>query len=228
MEHSFQLGASFLAVLMLTAGPGFASGRAVVLDRILAWVDERPVTFSDVYWQIQWRGYPVPEEPEALQRFYAQVLEQLIDQELILREVSRIPFIQVSEEDVDGFLAQYRGRFAGEEEYRDFLRRSGMREEDLRGILRRQLVVNRFIQMRFEPFAVVLPEDVEAHYQEHFVRQAEENGAEPPPLDLVRDSIYQILTVERSRSQLETWLERMRARVRIRRVAGSPENGAGN
>ncbi|GAB4237894.1 MAG: hypothetical protein Kow00109_12060 [Acidobacteriota bacterium] len=228
MEHTFQLGASLLALLFIAGGSGEPAGAGVVLDRILAWVDDRPITFSDLYWQIQWRGYPVPEDPEAQRRFYEQVVEQLIDQELILREVGRTPFIQVSEEDVDGFLDQFRRRFPGEEAYRTFLERSGMREEDLRRILRRQLVVNRFIRVRFEPFVVVLPEDVEAYYQEHFVKEAGSTGAEVPRLELVRDSIYQILTVERSRDQLEAWLERMRARVKIRRLLGSPGEGVGN
>lgn len=221
MERTFQLGTSFL-IVVLAAGSQ-AIGRSedpdvsskVTVDRVLARVEDRLITFSDLFWQIRWRNFPVPADPEERRRLLREILDQLIAQELILREVERAPFIVVNQAEEEAFLQRFRSRFQDEEAYEAFLSEAGMREVDLHRLIRRQLIVNKFIQMRFEPFVVVLPEEVERYYQETLRPELETQGLTAPPLELVRDTIREILTVQGTSRQLEDWLAQSRRRVEV-------------
>jgi hypothetical protein len=91
-----------------------------------------------------------------------------------------------------------------------------MEETDFRELMRRQIAVNKFIELRFEPFVIVLPDEIEAYYREEYVPELERLDQPVPALALVEETLRQVITVQRTMSQLEQWLVSARARVKVR------------
>jgi len=189
--------------------------QADVVDQIAAVVDDEVITFSDLQWLIGFRGFDVPEDPQERRDFYLSILDQVIEQKLIAMEAEQTPIIAITNEDVDAQIAAYKKRFASEEEFRKKLAEMQMSPFEFRQLVRRQLAVNEFIEKRFKPFIIVLPTDIEQYYQEQFLPKLKEMNQPIPPLDVVEESIRQILTEQRTNEELERWLRTARRRARV-------------
>lgn len=57
-----------------------------------------------------------------------------------------------------------------------------MTESDLRDVIQRELAVWKFVQNRFEPFIILLPQQIQQYYDETLVPQLRETGAPLPCL----------------------------------------------
>ncbi len=215
MAISPQHRTSLLTGLILAAlfSVGF---RGEIVDRVIATVDDQVITLVDLHWLVRYRGFRPPEDPAARQDFYRDVLGQLINQKLILRESARTPFVKVQPEEIERFTNAYAARFESWADFENQLRAFGMEESDFRELMERQIAVNKFIELRFEPFVIVLPDEIEAYYREEYVPELERMGQQAPSLAVVEETIRQLLTVQRTTSQLEQWLQSTQARVRIR------------
>ncbi|MGH9340729.1 MAG: SurA N-terminal domain-containing protein, partial [Acidobacteriota bacterium] len=194
----------------------FLLARAEIVDQVAALVDTTVITFSDVHWLAEYRDLAVPEEPQARRDFYLEVLEQVINQKIITSEAEATPGIQVTAEEIDAQVETYKRRFGSEEAYQQHLKAMEMSEAALRDIFRRQLAVNEFVQLRFRPFIIVLPDQIEQYYREEFAPQAEQAGQLTPPLEVVEESIRQILIEEQITEQLDDWLADQRRRSTVR------------
>lgn len=215
MELSSQRRTSVLTGLIAVVV--FCAGlRSEIVDRIIATVDDQVITLTDLHWLIRYRGFQPPEDPVARDAFHRDVLGQLINQRLILRESDRTPFVEVRSEEIDRFFGAYTARFDTPETFQDQLRAFGMEETDFRELMRRQIAVNKFIELRFEPFVIVLPDEIEAYYREEYVPELERLDQPVPALALVEETLRQVITVQRTMSQLEQWLVSARARVKVR------------
>jgi hypothetical protein len=110
-----------------TAGAG-----PVLVERILAVVEGRPVMLSEVRLMEQVAG-----------RDAAATLEALIDERLMFREAARLPQAALLPEEEDRALASLRAR-APEAT-------AGVPERDLRPIARRQATIVKYVEFRFRP-----------------------------------------------------------------------------
>jgi hypothetical protein len=189
--------------------------RADIVDQIAAVVDEEVITYSDLQWLIDFRGFDVPTDPKQRRDFYLSILDQVIDQKLIAMEAEQTPIITITNEDVEAQIAAYKRRFASEEEFQQKLTEMQMSPYEFRQLIRRQLAVNEFIEKRFKPFIIVLPSDIEQYYREQLLPKLKEQNQPIPPLDVVEESIRQILTEQRTNEELERWLRTARRRARV-------------
>jgi len=189
--------------------------RADVVDQIAAVVDEEVITFSDLQWLIDFRGFDVPADPQQRRDFYLSILDQVIDQKLIAMEAEQTPIITITDQDVEAQIAAYKKRFASEEEFRGKLAEMQMSPYEFRQLIRRQLAVNEFIEKRFKPFIIVLPNDIEQYYREQFLPKLKELNQPIPALEVVEESIRQIMTEQRTNEELERWLRTARRRARV-------------
>ena len=215
MEYPHQHRKSLLILIGLLAILAPAAKWETV-DRVVAEVGDQVITLTDLRWQIDLHDYRKPATEEEQHSLYREVLDQLINQRLIVRDIAKTPFIDVSESELNRFVESYERRFASKEDLERRLREMGMQEQDLRQILRRQLAVNKFIELRFEPFVIILPDDIQEYYRDEYVPELEKKGLPVPGLSVVRETIRQILTVRRTTDQLEEWLQTVRSRTQIR------------
>ncbi|HUG43786.1 MAG TPA: SurA N-terminal domain-containing protein, partial [Acidobacteriota bacterium] len=192
--------------------PATASGTTV--DQIAAVLEDEVITLTDLNWFIQDRNLPVPAEDDLQQSFLLEILNQIIDQRLISREAEQTPFIQVTPQEIDAFI-ESRRRFESEQEFQQQLDRMGMSVHEFRETVYRRIAVNKFIQLRFEPFIIVLPDEIEEYYQEQYVPEREANQEPVPPLSLVEESLRQLLSMEKTDRELDRWLGNARRKHRV-------------
>jgi hypothetical protein len=145
----FRRVARGLALLAASA----AGAEPVLVDRILAVVDGRPVLLSEVR---------VVEQMTGQSRDRA--LEALIDERLMFREAARLPQATVTAEEEAAALRSLALRSGPAA--------AGLSERDLRQLARRQATIVKYVEFRFRPQVRV---DETAADPEARQRQAEED-----------------------------------------------------
>jgi hypothetical protein len=194
---------------------GLPSLKSEILDRMAAAVDDEPITLSDLEWLVQYRELEVPSDPEEKKVFYLALLDQVIDQKLIAAEAEQTPVLQITADKVDAHIELYKARFPSEEAFNQRLAEMEMSAYEFRQLIRRQLAVNEFVELRFKPFIIVLPTEIEEYYREQFLPRLRELEQPVPELEVVEESIRQILTEEKTNQELDRWLRTARRRARI-------------
>ena len=194
---------------------GFGSNSVHTADQVAAVVETEVITLSELLWLVRYRNMEFPEDEEVRKDFLLKLLAQLIDQKLAAREVKQTLVIRASDREVQSQLQAYRNRFSSDREFQERLEQMEMSLDDLTDLVRRQLAVLKFVKMRFEPFVVVLPEQIVRYYEEEFVSPLKRQGLPIPSLALVEDQIREILTVRRANLEMERWLRTTRAKARV-------------
>lgn len=213
--HKYWPSILILGTLLWGAGTLLGAAEEQAVDRIMAVVENEVITWSDLVWFIAVRDLPVPEEEKEKEEFYATILDQVINQHLIRQEVAKTPFIQVTEDELERSVRSYRRRYPSQEAFETFLEQNDMTMIQFRSFIRARVGVNKFVDLRFEPFIVILPGEIQAYYEEEYVPQLKENDQPVPDLSLVEDMIRELLTVRRTREQLESWVDSARERSQV-------------
>jgi hypothetical protein len=180
------------AVLLLLA----TTGRAGVVERILAVVDGRPVLLSEVAVFERVRG--------ETQR---QALEGLIDEQLMYREAARLPQASLTAEEEERAFASLRAQLPSA---------SADEEEQLRRLSRRQAAILKYVGFRFRPQVRVSEEAVRAAYE------AEGRG-EQASFEEAAPVIRARLAEEDLSRRIEDWVKELRKVAEIRYNTVSPE-----
>ncbi|HSR69506.1 MAG TPA: SurA N-terminal domain-containing protein [Acidobacteriota bacterium] len=190
----------------LAQPPAPASGDSRLADRLAAVVEGEVITLTDVQWLILYKGFEPPQDPRQVQDFRLDILQQIIEEKLIANEARRTPGVNVTAVEVERQVEAYRQRFPDEEAFQRRLQEMDMDRTDLRNLIGRQLAVLRFLQLRFEPFIIVLPDEISDFYDNRLRPELEESGQPLPDLDLIREDIREILTVEKTNLEIERWV----------------------
>lgn len=138
------------ALWFLLSGPALAqvgsgAGSGEVIDRALAVVAGEVITLSDVS-AARDLGLVVPSPDGDPIR---QVLSALIDRALILAEVARYAPAEPSDAALDRDTAAVRARFPTAHAFETVLARTGLAEAHVRAVLRRNLLIQAYLDERF-------------------------------------------------------------------------------
>ncbi len=186
-----------------------------VVDRVAAVVDTQVITLTDLLWAIRYRGLEIPDDPVARRDMLLESLTQLVEQKLIAREAAQTPGIQVTPQDIEARVTAYRSQFPSEEAFQQRLTQIEMTPSDLRELVARQLAVLQFVKVRFEPFIIVLPDQIEEYYSDELVPELRSGGQAPPPLEVVEEQIRQVLTLQRTNAEVENWVGNARRKADV-------------
>lgn len=121
--------AACAAALLVTRA---ATAEPVLVERILAVVDGRPVVLSEVRVVEQVTGQD-----------QARALEALIDERLMFREAARLPQATVTADEEDAAVRSLVERAGAAA--------AGLPERDLRPLARRQATIVKYVEFRFRP-----------------------------------------------------------------------------
>lgn len=201
-----------LVLVAVLCGPSFpATPRpqppADALDRVLAIVNGEPITLSEVDEAIALNPGAVPP----LSR--AEALDTLIAARLMEREARRYLLEPPSEEETDLTLAALQNRFVSEEAYRQTLFRLGVREDYLRKRIRRELIVDHYLDRRFLPLIQIAQREVEDYYRT--VLLPDLDAGSPPPLSEVEGLIRDILAERDLNRRIASWVDELKSDARI-------------
>jgi hypothetical protein len=173
------------------------------------------ITYSDLVWQLVLQpGTPlVSPSSEKLN----EALHRVIDQRLILQEADRLPGMEASDAEINNELKSLIAQFASQTEFQNRVSRVGLTADHLREIVRRRVVIEKYLDFRFRSFTVVTPAEVTDYYSRVWVpRFKRQNpGQIVPTLDQVRSEIEKALLESKVESQIDQFLESARERAEI-------------
>jgi hypothetical protein len=200
-----------LLILVCLAAVG-----AEVIDRLAVTVGSQAITQSDIVKEIRLSAFMNQSEPDFGPVSRKRTADRLVDRALFRTEMEIGRYPAPQPKDVGAELAEMKKKFPSEEAYRQSLAKYGIGEKDLRQYLSEQLAVLRFIEARFGPGVQILEADVRDYYNEHFVKEWEnENKKPPPPFDEVRSEIEERLRAQQVDRLMDNWLKEAKARTRI-------------
>ena len=202
----------FLLLLALTA-----SCRAEIIDRVAATVGARAITQSDVLKEIRLSAFLNRAAPDFGPASRRAAAERMVERALAEGEMEIGQYPAVDESEVTAQLAAVRKQYSSSQgAWIKALAGHGIREEDLRLHLLRQVALLRFIDARFGPGVQVLEEDLRAYYEGRFTKEWENKSKKPrPDFDEVRAGIEEVVRAQRVDALLDQWLKEARERTRI-------------
>lgn len=187
-------------VVAVVRGPGAPQPRVITLTRLeeearIALVSRGAVAAATA-----------PLDRAALRA----TLEWLVDQTLLGDEVARLQILEVAPAEVDEALRRFRNRFSRPADYRAFLDRLELSEEDVAAVLRRTTRVQRYLESRAGRAAAVSDAEVDAWLASH---EKEAAGVDPAA---ARGAVRARLSQERLERQVRAVVSDLRGRSDVR------------
>jgi len=211
------------ALLLLAAAVFLAaperSGGEELRDRVLAAVDGKPITLSEVVEAIALQ--PQISPPPRL----AEAVETLIEARLMEAEARRYPMGPIPVDEIEVTLRSLRQRFPSDAAYRDTLLRLGIREDYLRKRIERELIVDRYLERRFRPLVQVPQRQIEEYYRTVLRPDLSDDAADIPPPE-VAGLIRRTLEERDLNRRIGDWVNELQAEsdtVRLE-LPDEPEN----
>lgn len=212
MRRSPQLAAALLCVLCASAM------RSDIVDKILVTVGKQVITLSDVRLQQRLEAFFAGAQAAPIDGPRTTVLlDRLIDQALIRREMMEGAFPAAGPDTVEPLWLEVRRRFPEAAAWKAALQRYQLTEDDLRRLVQFQADFQSFIDVRIRPGLQVTPEQTAKYYQEEFLPELRRRGAAQQPLDQVREQIVSLLLEKEVNQKLSLLLQELRIRTEIRR-----------
>jgi hypothetical protein len=190
--------ATVLLAALLAQQPSVPPVEAVVVERVLAVVDRRPVLLSEVQ---------LLERLRDLDR--AAALDLLIDELLMYAEARRFPQARPSATEEQAARASL-GRMQSE----------GANPDELGRVAYRQATILKYVGLRFLPLVRVGDEAALQAYEREYG-----GHADAPPFSTVETAIRQRLTKQELDTRLEEWTRRLRESAAIDYPAGRETRG---
>jgi hypothetical protein len=206
----------FLIPLLLIAEVARAQK---VVDQILTLVNDQVITKTDLLWSLALdKDSPSPAGPVSSD-ILRQKLDVMIDERLIAQEATRLPGAEVSQEEVDQRRRKLIESFPSEAAFRQRIESVGLTPQRLDELLRERILIDRFVEFRFQSFVFVSEDEIKRYYENVLAPQIRERGAVPPPIDQVREEIQPILRREKINEEIDRWLIEARQRAEIVQLA---------
>jgi len=201
-----------LAAALLCLAAAAAGG--ATLDRIVATVDERAITLTELDRAVL-TGALAKEPEETDARFRERLLSEMIDEYLRYRDALRFLPIAPDPAQVDAAFDALRRRLkqAGKDPEAEF-RAAGMSDTEVRASLERQLVVSQYVRDRFAALSFVTPEDLDQEYAA--VADAyRKTGRVPPPREGLEEELRDRVRDRRTAEEIDKWTKDLREKARI-------------
>jgi hypothetical protein len=204
---------SSLVVAVVIVAAGFMA--AELVDRIAATVNDTAIPESEVRKAILISAFsPSPgESPDA---FRTRVLDALIDQHLEYQDASRFGPAPPDAAQVEDAYKKLVDRLKedGKNPEEEFAG-AGMTEDDVKAMLERQLVIQRYLKERFAPVAYADEEQARREYDEHYVPARRAANLPVEPYETVVESMRLQASDRAFDDQVARWLKELRQKARI-------------
>lgn len=214
--------AAILFLLSAFIGSTFIFSGSQMVDRIVAVVNEKVITLTDVRIAEAFGLYAEEigeeeEDPRSL------ILQKLIDQKVVIQLSGEEVLIDA--EKLDENLMRITQRLGTEEVERE-LTHFGLDWENLKDFLREKMAYQTIISERFSMVNPVSLKEIEEYYQRSYVPAQKEKGVEPKPMMEILDEIESGIKQEKVEAQIQDWIMNLRDKSDIQIIKGglkSPE-----
>jgi len=205
-------------MLAFSQEPGAAQPQPVVLDRVVAVVNDQAILATDLEEEIKLAVLDPGEAGLGIlspQRALEQLIGRALIQQQIRQEDERAA--DPSQEKVNARLQEIRTELpacvrqhcASDAGWKAFLEAHGLTEQRVENYLRYRLQILGFIEMRFRQGIQIPPAEVERYYHETLIPQYAP-GEKQPPLAAVAQRIEEILLQRQVNALFDDWLKNLR------------------
>jgi hypothetical protein len=156
------------------------------------------------------------EKPDFSPANKRRAAERMVDQTLVRTEMQESRYPPPSAADTEAALQEEQTRYGNDAAYRRALVEYGVSEVDLKTRLAWQLMLVRFVDVRFRPGIQITDEEIRKYFDEHMragLMQA--HPGQTPSVDDHRASIQETLISQAAGQQVEQWLKEARRRTHI-------------
>jgi len=191
---------------------------AIVLDRVIAVVNNRAILASDLQEEMQLSVLD-PNQDERTSLTSKRALDQLIGRTLIEQQIRQqdAQTIEVSQEEVNARLAETRKELpacvrqdcSSNDGWKAFLTAHDLTAERVETYLRYRLRILRFIELRFREGISISPEEISTYYKNSLLPQYR-SGETVPTLEQVSPRIQEILLQQQVNLLFDDWLQNLR------------------
>lgn len=198
--------------------PNAAPPNAVVLDRVVAVVNNQAILASDLDDELRLAvldpsraGLGILTRQRALEQLIARAL---IQQQMRQEEEQAM---EPSQADIDARVSELRKELpacvrqncVSDEGWNTFLAGNGLTAERVQSYLRHRLQILRFIEQRFRQGILISPEEIAAYYHNTLLPQYAA-GDTIPSLEQVSPRIEEILLQRQVNALFDDWLKNLR------------------
>jgi len=161
-----------LTICFITSVISICSIEAELVDRIVAVVNDEPVTQSELDALLipiyeQYRSvYSGQEFVEKMNEARLNILNQLIEDRLIAQESKRLG-VKVTEEEVSAQIEEVKRKFQSQDAFKAFLTQQGISLENLRKRYKEQIAIRKLHHFEVRQKVVVSPLEIEQYYESH-------------------------------------------------------------
>ena len=184
--------------------------KALVIDRVLAVVDEEIITLTDVRIAEAFRIFPMDEkdgDPPPV-----QILNRLIDQKIILQMTSEQ--LTVSEHELNDSVRRLAAGFTPEQ-MTDLFGRFGLTWNGLSAYVRESLLFEKAIYNKFSRSVFVSLKEIETYYDQIYTPERRQNNQEIEAMLDILDEIETAIRRDKITSQVRDWLRTLRRQANI-------------
>jgi hypothetical protein len=201
----------FLPVGLYLSLP-FCLEAAEVVDRIVAVVDRYAITLTEAEQTVELARFRGNDSLEL-----SDAVESLIEAHLIKREVKRYPGIQVSNEDVRLAVESLRESYPSDDDFYRAMELLNLTEDGLEQLLKKQLLIDLYLERRFRSLVFVSEEEIRAFYDDELLPELKVRGEAPPSRDSLEPRIRSLLVERKYNERVNQWIDGLKSRSRIRR-----------
>jgi len=184
-----------------------------LIDSVLAVVENQVIMRSDVRIFVALGLIEPPESTDLT----AAVLTALIERRLILEEVARYVVEAPSSDEVDVCLARIVARVGGPVDLNKVLLATGFTGEDLREVIRDDLLIERYLARRFVSARQPDDVDVATYFRDH-VDEFRVDGV-PQSFDSAQEEVRRRLSEQLRQELIDDWVASLMVRADVIRVA---------
>jgi len=198
----------------------------LTIDQVVAAVDGAAITASDVEQEYKLETFlesgHVPAPVSLNDAAFGRVLERLIDQKLLERELQQEGMKNLNvPRSVAERLEEIHKKMSNDQAFDSALRSLNIDEDQLRRKLEGQQRIAQMIDRRLRPDAKPAQAEIEAYYRTTFLAELAKNAiGSPPPLKAVEGRITEILTQKKIGDLMDSWIKQLRSTHRIKILYG--------
>ena len=199
------------AVCAIVIGAALCSGE--IIDRIAANIGSEVITDHQVLQQLRLAAFMNSAAVDTSTEAKRQMLDRMINQTLVRREIAFTRFPNATKEDAAPLLKEVRARYPTDMAFQSALDRYGITPDELEQQLIWQLTFLRFIEYRFRPSVQVTDTEIRQEYRREL--EVRKTPGPPPSLDQMRPELEKTVRQQLTDSALDRWLGETRTQIDI-------------
>ena len=189
--------------------------RAELVDRVAANIALHVITATDVEQEARITAFDEGVAVDISPANQRKVLDRLIDQYLMRRELEFTRFAPIADVETKPVLKQVRDRFPSEDQFIRALATYGVTAADLQKQVTWTITVLRFIEFRFQPSVQISAAQIRQEYQRRAAEWKDKNNTDAPPLEQIQTEIEKMLRQRLVDASLDRWLGEVRTQTEI-------------